>query len=138
MIQQDRSRGAIQFSKVFADLLPLLEALKPAELNATLNAMATALQGNGAELGQNIDQFDDYLKRLNPQVPTLVQDLDALGQGRAEYNRPTPALVDTLKNLQTPSRTLIDKQAGLSTSCSSMPPTPRTRCRRFRPTTPAS
>src|SRR5579875_1979499 len=43
-IPQDRSRGALETEKVLGDLLPLLQAVKPAELNATLTAIATALQ----------------------------------------------------------------------------------------------
>ncbi len=66
VIQQDRSSVAIQFSKVLTDVLPLLDALQPAELNATLNALATALQGNGAQLGKNIDQFDDLPQAAQP------------------------------------------------------------------------
>ena len=114
VIQQDRSSVAIQFSKVLTDLLPLLDALKPAELNATLNAMATALQGNGARLGTNINQFDDYLKQINPQVPALIQDLTKLGAVSDEYNQAAPALLDTLNNLQTTSATVIANQANLS------------------------
>lgn len=114
VIQQDRSSVAIQFSKVLTDVLPLLDALKPAELNATLNALATALQGNGAQLGQNIDQFDDYLKQINPQVPALIQDLTKLGQVSDEYDQAAPALLDTLNNLKTTSATVIANQQNLS------------------------
>src|SRR3954468_7418648 len=53
-ISQDRSKGALETAKVLGDLLPLLQAVKPAQLNATLTAMATALQGRGAELGHTL------------------------------------------------------------------------------------
>src|SRR5690242_9798261 len=43
VIPQDRSSSAIELEQVFDDLLPLLQAVKPQELSATLNAMATAL-----------------------------------------------------------------------------------------------
>jgi virulence factor Mce-like protein len=114
VIQQDRSSVAIQFSKVLSDLLPVLDALKPAELNATLNALATALQGKGQQLGQNIVEFDDYLERINPQIPTLIQDLTKLGQVSDEYNQAAPALLDTLNNLKTTSATVIANQQNLS------------------------
>ena len=36
------------------DLLPLLHTVQPAELNATLNTLATALEGRGERLGENL------------------------------------------------------------------------------------
>ena len=49
--------------------------MQPAKLNMTLNAIATALEGRGDQLGENLETIDDYLKRLNPQIPALVEDL---------------------------------------------------------------
>ena len=43
-IPQDRSKGALETQKVLGDILPLLTAVSPAELNATLTALAEALQ----------------------------------------------------------------------------------------------
>ena len=47
MIPQDRSATAIELERVLDDLLPLLRTIQPAKLNATLNALATALDGRG-------------------------------------------------------------------------------------------
>ena len=60
---------------MLSDLYPLLRTVEPAELNMTLNALATALEGRGDQLGQNLETVDSYLKRLNPQIPALVEDL---------------------------------------------------------------
>jgi phospholipid/cholesterol/gamma-HCH transport system substrate-binding protein len=114
VIEQDRSSAAIQFSKVLSDLLPVLDALKPAELNATLNALATALEGRGAQLGRNIDEFDSYLKSINPYVDQLVSDLDQFGDVALEYDQAAPALLDTLANLKTTSATISSNQQNLS------------------------
>ena len=76
--QQDRS--SIELEKVLNDILPAAAGGNPEELNATLNALATALQGRGEELGQNLRRARHYLTRLNPKVPELVDDLDKLGQ----------------------------------------------------------
>ena len=35
----------------------------------TLTALATALEGRGEQLGENLETLDGYLKRLNPQHP---------------------------------------------------------------------
>jgi virulence factor Mce-like protein len=110
---QDNSAQYAEVQNVLADLMPVLTALKPAELNATLNALATALDGRGKELGQTIDTLDTYLKGINPHVPQLVDDLDKLGKVALEYNDVVPDLFDSLTNLQTTSRTLVQKQAAL-------------------------
>jgi phospholipid/cholesterol/gamma-HCH transport system substrate-binding protein len=111
-IPQDRSQGALETEKVLGDLLPLLQAVKPAELNATLTALATALQGRGAKLGDTLVQLDTYLKGLNPHTKQLVDDLGKLGQVSDEYNSVAPDLFQTIDNLQTSAHTVIaEKQS---------------------------
>ena len=89
--------------------------VKPAELNATLTAVATALQGRGADLGHTLVDFDKYLKTFNPHVPKLVDDLNKLGQVGSSTTPAAPDIIATLNNLQTSSRTLIAKQAAFRT-----------------------
>ena len=110
---QDNSAQYAEVENVLSDLMPLLTALKPAELKATLDALATALSGRGERLGQDIVKLDTYLKGINPHVPQLVDDLDKLGNVALEYNSVVPDLFDSLTNLQTTSKTLVDKQAAL-------------------------
>ena len=59
----------IEVEKVLNDLYPLLRTVQPAELNYTLNAIATALEGRGDKLGESLVTLDAYLERLNPQIP---------------------------------------------------------------------
>jgi phospholipid/cholesterol/gamma-HCH transport system substrate-binding protein len=113
-IAQDRSRGALETEKVLGDLLPLLQAVRPAELNATLTALAQALSGRGAQLGQTLVQMDKYLKGLNPHTRQLVDDLSKLGHVSDEFNRLAPDIFATLDNLQTSARTVIAKKQSLS------------------------
>jgi len=75
VIGQDRSAGALETEKVLGDLLPLLTAVQPAQLNATLTALATALRGRGEELGQTLTNMDTYLADANPHTKALVDDL---------------------------------------------------------------
>jgi phospholipid/cholesterol/gamma-HCH transport system substrate-binding protein len=112
-ICQDNSRQYAEFQDVLADLMPVLQALKPAELNATLNALATALNGRGEQIGRDLVRADTYLRQLNPHVPQLVDDLDKLGKVALEYDGVAPDLFATLTNLQTTSRTLVEKRAAL-------------------------
>ena len=122
VIPQDRSQASIELEKVFNDVLPLLQAVKPAELNATLNALATALSGRGKELGQNLAALDTYLSQLqdpangdgtNTPVQLLLDDLGKLGQVSTLFNQVAPDLLATLTNLQTTSRTITEKASQL-------------------------
>lgn len=111
VIPQDRSQAAVEVDKVLNDLLPLLQAVKPAELNATLNALATALQGRGDQIGRNLEQADALLKKINPQLGTLVHDLNSLADVSDIYHAAAPDLLQTLRNLNVTSRTITDKRA---------------------------
>ncbi|MEV5825708.1 MCE family protein [Spirillospora sp. NPDC052242] len=109
-IQQDRSRAAVEVNRLLDDLLPLLQAVKPAELNTTLNALATALQGRGDQLGENLEQADALLQKINPELGTLVKDLHGLADVADVYNAAAPDLLQTLRNLNVTSRTITDKE----------------------------
>lgn len=111
VIHQDRSRAAIEIDKVLNDLLPLLQAVKPTELNATLNALATALQGRGDQIGRNLEQADALLRKINPDLRTLVHDLHGLADVSDIYHAAAPDLLQTLRNLNVTSKTITDKTA---------------------------
>jgi virulence factor Mce-like protein len=112
-IPQDRSQGALETEQVLGDILPLLTAVQPAELNATLTALAEALHNRGDELGRSLVNFDGYLKQINPHTKQLVDDLVKLGKVSLEYNSLAPDIFSTLKNLEVSAKTLVQRQAGL-------------------------
>jgi virulence factor Mce-like protein len=113
VIPQDRTKDALEAQKVLGDLLPILKAVQPAELNATLTAVASALNGRGAQLGDTLANLDDLLRRLNPHTQKLVDDLNKLSQTADLYNSVAPQLADTLQNLQVTNLTLINRQQAL-------------------------
>lgn len=102
------AQSSIELGQVLQDLYPLLLALHPEDLRATLTAMATALSGRGKELGDNLAAFNAYLEKFNPAVPQLADDLSKLGQVALTYNDAAPDLLGLLDNLQTPNTTLIN------------------------------
>jgi phospholipid/cholesterol/gamma-HCH transport system substrate-binding protein len=112
-IPQDRSKGALETEKVLGDLLPLLTAVSPADVNATLTAVATALSGRGDKLGQTLINMDRYLTSFNPHVKQLVDDLAQLGKVSLEYNDLAPDIVTSLKNLQVSAKTILTRQQAL-------------------------
>jgi phospholipid/cholesterol/gamma-HCH transport system substrate-binding protein len=106
-------RDAIEVERVLDDLYPVLLALHPEDLKATLTALATALQGRGKQLGDNLAALNQYLLRFNPKVATLADDLDKLGQVATLYNDAAPDLLATLNNLQTTNRTISSRPQAL-------------------------
>ncbi len=106
-------RDAIEVERVLDDLYPVLLALHPEDLKATLTALATALHGRGKQLGDNLASLNAYLLSFNPKVPTLVDDLDKLGKVAVLYNDAAPDLLASLDNLQTTARTISNRPPAL-------------------------
>lgn len=110
VITQDRSATAIELETVLDNLLPLLRTIQPAKLNATLNALATALEGRGERLGENLELVNDYFTRLNPEMPTIQEDITGLADVTRIYADAAPDLVRMLRNFSVSTRTIEDKQ----------------------------
>jgi phospholipid/cholesterol/gamma-HCH transport system substrate-binding protein len=113
VIPQDRSRVGIEIERVLNDLIPLLRTIQPAKLNATLNALATALDGRGERLGQTLERLDRYLKGLNPHLGTLQADVTELADAASTFDRAAPDLLRVLRNLITTSDTVVAERATL-------------------------
>lgn len=109
----NKTQLPIEVEKVLNDLYPVLRTVQPAELNYTLNALANALEGRGEKLGEGFVTLDSYLKRLNPQMPALVQDIRLLANVTDTYADVTPALAETLRNTVKTGNTLVSRQAKL-------------------------
>lgn len=113
VIEQDRSEVALELQRLWDDLLPMLRAIEPAKLNATLNAIASALEGRGDEIGQNLVRLRNYLSELNPELPTLKRDITLLADFARTYSQAAPDLVRMLRNFTVTSNTVIDKRQSL-------------------------
>jgi virulence factor Mce-like protein len=109
-IGQDRTSVAIELEKVFADLLPLLRTVRPERLAATLDALASALEGRGTRLGQNLVLVDSYFKALNPKLPVIQADISGLADLASTYAVAAPALVRAATNLITTNTTIVQRQ----------------------------
>lgn len=113
VIPAERVETNVELSKILADLFPLLRAVEPAQLNYTLNALATALQGRGDQLGETMVELDDYLGAISDKLPTLREDLVALADVADTYDLAAPDLIDVLGNLTVTSKTVTEKAADL-------------------------
>ncbi|WP_328913094.1 MULTISPECIES: MCE family protein [unclassified Streptomyces] len=114
-IAQDRSSDAVELQQVLGHVLPLLTAVQPEKLSATLNAVATALDGRGAQLGATLVRLDAYLTRLNPQLPVLNDDIKQLVTVSRVYSAAAPDIVQALTDFTRTSGTIAEERANLST-----------------------
>jgi phospholipid/cholesterol/gamma-HCH transport system substrate-binding protein len=109
----ERTQVSIEVEEVLSDLYPLLRTVQPAEINTTLNAMATALEGRGEIIGKNLETVDSYLKRINPQIPDFVEDLRLTAKVSDTYARAMPEIAEILQNSITTTGTLEDRDVQL-------------------------
>lgn len=114
VIGQDRTTSAIEIEKVLDDVMPVLQAVQPQKLSATLNAISTALSGRGKELGDTLVQLNAYLEQLTPSLPDLRADIDRLITVANTYADAGPDLFQALADLTTTTQTIAQQRAGLS------------------------
>jgi virulence factor Mce-like protein len=112
-IEQDHSAASLETQEVLGNLLPVLQAINPAQFNVTLTAMADSLRGHGEDLGHLLVSLDKYVKTFNEKTPQgdtytqrFVTNLQKLGQVALKYNQAAPAIADALDNLRTTSNTI--------------------------------
>ncbi|HEY1178940.1 MAG TPA: MCE family protein [Phytomonospora sp.] len=113
VITQDRTSTGVELESVLNNALPLLRALPPDKLSATLSAMATALEGRGEQLGETIVNLGDYVRELNDEMPTIEADLELLAQVLDDYHGALPDLMGVLRNLTVTANTITDQESQL-------------------------
>jgi phospholipid/cholesterol/gamma-HCH transport system substrate-binding protein len=120
IIPSKRVTTNVDLQAILANLFPLLRSVRPADLNATLYAIAHALQGKGDQLGDTFETLDDYLNRMNVELPTLRSDLQLLSQVSKTYELAAPDLIRLLRNATVTARTITDKQDTLDRALGSL------------------
>ena len=113
VIDVDQTRTSVEIDQALNDLLPVLRTVSPVELNHTLTALGSSLNGRGEQLGQTIEQFDRYLRGFNPQLPQLHHDFAALGNVTRTYAAAADPLIHTLGNVTVTSDTIVAEHAAL-------------------------
>jgi len=113
VISQDRTATGLETETALNDLYPLLVSLQPHDLSLALNALSGALRGRGDAFGANAVRTAAYLRRLNPELPTLRADMERLGQVTQGYADATPDLLRVLDNFAANSRNLEQEKGSL-------------------------
>ncbi|MFD0365055.1 MCE family protein [Nocardia sp. GCM10030253] len=125
-LHQDTSGNAIEISKLLDDLMPLLQAIPPQDLAATLGALSQALSGQGLALGETVDKLDNIFREINVVMPDLQQDLADFADVAATYSDAAPQLVDALNNLRTTNATIVQRRSQIDTLLATLTPTAST------------
>ncbi|GLZ42344.1 MCE family protein [Actinokineospora sp. NBRC 105648] len=110
VIHQDTTTRAIEVEKALKDLLPVLQAVQPQKLSSTLGALSQALEGRGKPLGETLVTLNQYLDKLNPQMPQIQQDITKLADTFAVYENAGPDIVDALNGLTTTTKTFAEQK----------------------------
>lgn len=113
-IAQDSTAAAVELEELFDELLPVLQAIQPDKLSATLGELALMLRGNGSDLGATLAAWGDYLAKLNPLTPQMLDDLASVGRVAQTYAVAAPDLIDALDSMTTTSATLVDQRTQVS------------------------
>ena len=102
-----------EFNTLFETITSIAEKVDPIELNATLSALAQALDGLGSNFGQSIVNGNHILAQLNPRMQELGYDVRRLADLGEIYAHASPDLWDFLQNAVTTARTLTRQQGDL-------------------------
>jgi phospholipid/cholesterol/gamma-HCH transport system substrate-binding protein len=105
-----QSTTSVEIGTLFTHLVPVLDALKPQQLSIILNSLAQALDGRGATLARDFNQFQSFLVKLDPHLGTFTHDIGQFGRTADIYAASAPDLLTLLSSAAGISRELLVPQ----------------------------
>jgi phospholipid/cholesterol/gamma-HCH transport system substrate-binding protein len=114
VIAQDSSAAAVELERIIDETLPLLQAIRPDALAATLGTLSNALDGRGSQLGADITTAERVLTELNGQMSAIATDVKRLVDVANTYDGVADDLLAILRNLTVTMDTIVDQRAQLS------------------------
>ena len=102
-----------EINTVFQNLMNVLTVAKPSQVNETLEALSSTLQGKGDQLGRFLTQVNSYLGSFNPALPDLDRDFVQTGNVSNLYADIAPDFFKVLENATHIGATVTDKQTAL-------------------------
>lgn len=109
----DASGVTTEFNTLFETITSISEQVDPIKLNQTLTATAQALDGLGDKFGLSLVHGNEILGELNPRMPQIRHDNQALANLADVYSEASPDLWDGLEHAVTTARTLNEQQGNL-------------------------
>jgi phospholipid/cholesterol/gamma-HCH transport system substrate-binding protein len=102
-----------EFNTLFETITSLAEKVDPIDLNATLSAVAQALDGLGTRFGESLSDGNTIVAQLNQRMPEIHHDLRQVTGLVDVYVKASPDLWQFLQNVLTTVRTLNQQQNDL-------------------------
>lgn len=115
LVPPDRTQDTLELQQALDDIDGLVKALRPAQLNTTLSAMAMALDGRGDEIGGIIDDLDKLLRRVQPRIPAIRSDISKLAANLELVQRSAPDLLDGVRDSLGTLHTIAANKAAITT-----------------------
>ncbi|MXP23304.1 MCE family protein [Gordonia sp. HNM0687] len=103
----------VEVNTVFGELNEVLGQIRPAELNAALSALSTALSGRGEQFGQMLTDLHGFMREVDPELPALRALLRDSPQMLDVYGDTSAQLLDTVDHASNLSDTLVTEQTRL-------------------------
>ncbi|WP_132992202.1 MCE family protein [Gordonia zhaorongruii] len=113
-IQTDPRGNTKEIEDLFDGLLPVLEAIPPEDLNATLTSISQAIGGKGKDLGETFDRLNTIFTRVNANMPELQGTLRGLATFSTTYSEALPDVIDSLDSLRTTTNTIAEREGDFS------------------------
>ena len=114
-VPADTTQETLEFQQALDDIDRLVKALGPAELASAIGSASQALQGRGDQLAANVSALNSYLGRLNPRMPAVRADLQALATSMDVIDDVAPDLLDATEDALVFTNSLIHQEAALTT-----------------------
>ena len=109
----DSEHVTVEVNTIFEDLNSVLSHIDPATLNETLGAVSTAFSGRGETFGRSLTDFNSFLAKFEPSLPTLSHELQTLPDVATAYADAAPDLLSIISNASRISQTLVEEQSDL-------------------------
>lgn len=99
----------LEINTIFEQLMSVLTSVAPDKLNETLGAIATALHGRGAQLGETLRALNSVLARINPHLDSVSHDLAVAPAVFSAYADSAPDLLLIAESATRLSATVVDR-----------------------------
>jgi phospholipid/cholesterol/gamma-HCH transport system substrate-binding protein len=113
-VKADSTQETLEFQQALDDIDRLVKALGPAELASAIGSAAQALQGRGAQIATTVNTLNSYLARINPRMPAVKDDLDALATSTGVIDDVAPDLLDATDDSLVFLNSLVRQEASLT------------------------
>lgn len=110
VVYQDTRGNAVELGAVLDGLLPVLEAVPPERLAATLGALNQALAGNGDRVGASLADIGQVFEGITEEMPALESGLRDLSTFSQTYSEAVPELIHALDALRTTGNTVVERR----------------------------